>query len=380
MPLAVALITVNGLPATSVFFGVGVAYVLTGLVYRLPLPIQPLKAVAAIAIAEGLSGSTVVAAGWLMGLLLLLLAATGAARWLTRLFTRPVIRGIQLGLGLMLVRSGLSLVSRAQIVPGGAERVVRLASRPIPVGWLLAAGAALLLGWAVRRRRWPAFLVILLFGALVAVTLGGVANDLGQVRLGLSLPRPILPSVSDLATASVLLVLPQIPLTLGNAVFATADTARTYFGTSARRVTPRALLTTMGFSQIVAALFGGVPVCHGSGGLTAHHKMGARTGLAPVLMGSLCLALALFIDGNVLPVVALIPYPVLGALLAFVGVQHGLLVRDVRGRSEAGVVLVIASVGVATGNLAFGFGVGIVLQQVLALLSRLRPRPDKVAL
>ena len=147
LPLAVALITVNGLPATSVFFGVGVAYVLTGLVYRLPLPIQPLKAVAAIAIAEGLSGSTVVAAGWLMGLLLLLLAATGAARWLTRLFTRPVIRGIQLGLGLMLVRSGLSLVSRAQIVPGGAERVVRLASRPIPVGWLLAAGAALLLGW-----------------------------------------------------------------------------------------------------------------------------------------------------------------------------------------------------------------------------------------
>ena len=374
LPLTVALITVNGLSATGVFFGVGIAYLLTGFTYRLPLPVQPLKAVAAIAIAQGLSGSVVVAAGWWMGLLLLLLAVTDLSRWLGRLFTRPVIRGIQLGLGLLLLRSGLLLASRPQIVPGGAEQVIHVVSYPVPLGWPLAAVAVLLLLWALRRRRWTASLIVLSFGALVAVTLGGVTGSVGQLQLGLSLPRPLLPRISDLAIALPLLVLPQIPLTLGNAVFATADTARAYFGPSARRVTPRALLTTMGFSQIIAALFGGVPVCHGSGGLTAHYKLGARSGLAPVLMGSLCLALAVFVDGNVVPILALVPYPVLGTLLAFVGVQHGLLARDLRGWEEGAVAGIIATVGFATHNLALGFGAGIAIQQASRLVRHLQLR------
>lgn len=375
LPMAAALITVNGLSATGVFFGVGLAYILTGLVYRLPLPVQPLKAVAAIAIAQGLSAGTVTAAGWWMGLLLLVFAVTDAARHLGRLFTRPIIRGIQLGLGLLLMRSGVLLALRRELIPGGAEQVVRLASRPVPLGWLLAAAALILLLYGVYRKG-PISLIILTFGALVSLVWGGAADGLGQARLGLALPRIAPPLLPDLWSALVLLVLPQVPLTLGNAVFATADTAQAYFGRDARRVTSRALLTTMGISQVIAALVGGVPVCHGSGGLTAHYKLGARTGMAPVLIGSLCLVLALFVDGNILPILALVPYPVLGALLAFVGMQHGLLARHVRGREEALVVILIAAVGFATGNLALGFGVGIVAQQGGKLTRHLRPRRE----
>ncbi len=374
VPLTVALITVNGLPATSVFFGVGVAYLLTGLFYRLPIPVQPLKAVAAIAIARGLPGTTVAAAGWWMGGLLLLFALTGLYRWLDRFFTRPVIRGIQLGLGLMLVQSGLMLVSRPQVVPGGEERVIHLASRALPLGWLVAAAALLLLGLALRHRRYLASLLLLAFGGLMALTVGGAGRVLGGIRLGIAFPVPALPSTADLMSALLFLVLPQIPLTLGNAVFATVDTAQAYFGSQARRVTPRNLLTTMGISQLVAALFGGMPVCHGSGGLTAHYRLGARTGAAPLIMGALCLALALFVDGNALPVLALIPYPVLGTLLAFVGVQHSLLVRDLRGWEEAGVALTTALLGFATGNLALGFGGGILLQQSFGLARWARAR------
>ncbi|HEY75052.1 MAG TPA: sulfate permease [Thermoflexia bacterium] len=368
VPLAVALITVNGLPATSVFFGAGIAYLLAGFVYRLPIPVQPLKAVAAIAIAHGLSGSVVTAAGWWMGLLLLFFALTDAQRWLSRLFTRPVIRGIQLGLALLLVRSGLSLASRPQVVPGGEDRVIRLAAQVIPLGWIVAVAALLVLLWALRSRRWPASLAVLAFGGAAALTVGGAGRFLGEIHLGLALPAPVLPRPQDLLNALTLLVLPQIPLTLGNAVFATADTARAYFGPQARRVTPRTLLTTMGTSQLIAALFGGVPVCHGSGGITAHYRLGARTGTAPLLMGTLCLGLALFVDGNALPVLALIPYPVLGTLLAFVGVQHGLLARDLRGWPDIGVAVVTAVVGFATRNLAIGFGCGIILHQVLRLV------------
>ncbi|RME39911.1 MAG: sulfate permease, partial [Thermoflexia bacterium] len=224
VPLAVALITVNGLPATGVFFGVGVAYILAGLFYRLPIPVQPLKAVAAIAIARGLSSRTVTAAGWWMGALLLLFALTDAPRWLDRLFTRPVIRGIQLGLGLMLVRSGLALASRPQVVAGGEERVVHLAAQAIPLGWVLAALTAGILLWALRSRRWPPTLLVLAFGGVVALAVGGAGQLLGTVRLGLALPVPALPQPRDLAAALLWLVLPQIPLTLGNAVFATVDT------------------------------------------------------------------------------------------------------------------------------------------------------------
>lgn len=378
VPLVAALITVNGLPATSVFFGIGVAYILSGLFYRLPIPVQPLKAVAAIAIARGLPGTTVAASGWWMGGLLLLFALADFSRWLDHLFTRPVIRGIQLGLGLLLMRSGLALASRPQIVPGGEEQVFHLAARAVPLGWLLAAVAMGVLLWALRSRRWPASLAVLAFGGIMALTVGGAGRFLREVRIGLALPTPTLPQPADLLTALPLLVLPQIPLTLGNAVFATVDTAQTYFGPRARRVTPRNLLTTMGISQWIAALFGGVPVCHGSGGLTAHYQLGARTSAAPLIMGTLCLALALFVDGKALPFLALIPYPVLGILLAFVGVQHSLLVRDLRGWEGIGVALTTASLGFATGNLAIGFGGGIVLQQGIRLLRRIplgRPAP-----
>lgn len=278
LPLAVSLITVNGLSTTAVFFGIGTAYVLAGLFYRLPIPIQPLKAVTAIAIAYGLSSTVVIAAGWWMGLILLLLAITNAARWLERLFTRPIIRGIQLGLALLLVQSGLTLASRPQIVAGGEKRVLALSIGAVPVGWLIALPAMILLIWVLRRRKLPASLVVLGFGVAVAITQGEAARALGRFHLGLALPWPALPAPRDLLQAFILLVLPQLPLTLGNAVYATTDTARCYFGTNAHRVPPRNLLTTMGIAQLIAALFGGVPICHGSGGVTAHYEWGPGAG------------------------------------------------------------------------------------------------------
>jgi len=374
LPLAAALITVNGLSATSVFFGVGIAYIVTGLYYRLPSPVQPLKAGAGSAIARGLGAGAVVAAGWWVGRLRWVLAFTDLRGDIGRLVTRPVMRGIHVGVGLLLVRSGLSLASRPQITLGGPDALLHVAGCAVPVGWLLAGAVALVLGWAAwKRRRWPAAILAILLGLIAVAASGSLGSLIGQVRVGISIPKPVLPRLPDLGSSLVLLVLPQIPLTLGNAVFATADTARRYFGDGAARVTPRNLLKSMGGFQLLAALIGGVPVCHGCGGLTAHYKLGARSGLAPLLLGSACLALALFVDGNVLPLLSLIPYPVLGALLAFVGIQHGMLARDVRSRREWGIIVAIAAVGYATQNLALGFGLGISLEQAgrgLAVLRR----------
>jgi SulP family sulfate permease len=169
------------------------------------------------------------------------------------------------------------------------------------------------------------------------------------------------------------LVIAQLPLTLGNAVVGTWDTARTYFKDDAYRVTPRALTTSMGLANIAAGLFGVMPMCHGSGGLTAHHKLGARTGGANLMIGGLILAVGLFLGIGALPFLSIIPLSVLGVLLAIVGVYHAILIRDLKAKRQMAVAGTVAITTITLGNLAFGFGAGILLHHILRLdISRFR--------
>jgi SulP family sulfate permease len=167
------------------------------------------------------------------------------------------------------------------------------------------------------------------------------------------------------------LALPQIPLSLANSIYSTEDAAQQYFGASATHVTARRLLTTMGLSNIGAALFGGVPVCHGCGGLTAHYRLGARTGGAPLMLGVFFLLFGLLGGQSLLPLLQLIPMAILGVLLAYVGVQHGLLARDLKGWREWLPALTVALVGFLTRNLALGFAAGTALYFSLVFIHRL---------
>jgi MFS superfamily sulfate permease-like transporter len=370
LPITVALITLNHMDATSVFLMMGLAYVGVGLVYRVPIGVQPLKAVAAIAIAGAVAPSIISASGIVMAVILLLLALTGALRVVGKLFPKPVIRGIQLGVGLLLVKAGLSLANRAEVFVGGGGAFSHT-NLFIPASWLLTIVAGGLFIYLIRSKRVPASLALMGLGVLIGVFWGSPlgAKDL---HLGLSLPSFTSPSFGDLSTALVLLVIPQIPLTLGNAVFATAETAKTYFGKGAKKVTPKALLTTMGIANLGAGLLGGMPICHGAGGLTAHYRLGARTGGAGLMIGVVLVALALLVDGNVVPILSLIPYPVLGVLVIFAGVQHSLLARDLRHKGDISVAVAVAVVGLATTNLAYGFGAGIGLYWLLKIVSNMR--------
>jgi SulP family sulfate permease len=111
----------------------------------------------------------------------------------------------------------------------------------------------------------------------------------------------------------------------------------------------------------MAGVLGGMPVCHGSGGLTAHYKFGARTGGASIMIGAIFLAAAIFIDGNALPIFSLIPYATLGLLVSVVGFRHALLARDVEGLLNKTVVAVIAILALVTSSLAIGFAAGLSL-------------------
>ena len=369
LPLMVALIMINGLNATSVLLGVGLFYIFSGLYYRLPMPVQPLKAMSAIAISMGVSASAIGAAGLLMGVILLFLSFTRLITFVVKLFPRPVVRGIQLSVGLILLRKGIELAFSQEIFIGGASYFTGMSQ--FPLGIVLAVLAIAIFFLFRQSRRFPSSLALLIFGlgaGVVFVTIP--AFD----RFSLTLPAIALPSSAEFYFALIALVLPQLPLTLGNAVVGTWDTAKTYFNEKSHRVTPRALTASMGMANIIAGLFGAMPMCHGAGGLTAHYRLGARTGGASIMVGALLLLLGVLFGPVAPSFLSLLPLSVLGILLAVVGIYHALLARDLTGADQIAVASSVAVTTLLLGNLTFGFGAGILLYSFLKIVRGLAKR------
>ena len=284
VPIMATLIVHNGFNATSLLLVFGLTYVATGVYYRVPVPVQPLKAMAAIAIAQGLGADAVCAGAIVMGVLLLALAATGLIKPLTTLFSHGVIRGIQLAVGLLLLRAAFKLSLSDSIVRDGGDAAFQLGSTTVPVALVIAAALLPVMLIAATRRTVPVMLALLppsiVAGALISFP-GVSGSDIGPQT-----PDVGVPSLGMMLSALTLLVIPQLPLTLGNAVIASEDTARGYYGEKAKRVTQRALLTSTGLANLFAGAIGGMSVCHGSGGFTAHRTFGARTGLSTVAFGA----------------------------------------------------------------------------------------------
>ena len=371
LPLILALITLNGVNATSTFLVIALAYFLNAFAYRLPVPVQPLKALAASALALGLSPGVISASAWCVSAIFLLLALSGAVEWVSKLFPAPVVRGIQIGLGLLLLRSAWTLIT---VPADGWEKSIEIGGLSLPLLWLVTFVATIaLIASLIWRPSW-AGLVVVFCGLLIGLYRFGLPN----FQLGLAIPRFDLPSLTDFWPAFVLLVIPQVPLSLANSVFATSDAARQYFGASGEHVSPKRLLMTMGTANIAAAALGGVPVCHGSGGLTAHYRLGARTGGALLFIGVFFLLLGLFGGAGLLSLLRLIPFPALGVLLFYVGFQHMLLARDLKGARRWMVALLVALLSLATQNLAYGFVAGISLHALTAVTDRIwRARKSK---
>jgi hypothetical protein len=350
LPLILALIALNGMDATSVFVGVGIAYVLVALVYRLPIPVQPLKSVSAIALAMGLAPAIIVTGAIWNALAFLGMGLAGIDRWVQKAFPKPVVRGIQLGLAWLLFKSAWSLALKT---PVGWRDDLILNGQTFAWIWVLLGGATLFLVVFLLWKRDLAALGVVFFGVGISTFHLG----LPPLSLQFTLPKllPFIPTWGQLWQGLILLALPQIPLSLGNSIYATVDAARQYFGEKAAHVTERKLMLTMGVTDAMTALIGGVPLCHGCGGLTAHYRFGARTGGAPLMLGGIFLALGLLGGSASMQVFGLIPFPVLGVLLAYVGFQHMLLAQDLRGARAWLTALLVPALTFWTNNLAIGF-------------------------
>jgi SulP family sulfate permease len=356
VPIAVALIVTNGLSATAVLLPAGLLYGVVAFVYRLPVAVQPLKAFGAIAIAEGFGADEIAAGALLMGVIFVGLGASGLVGFASRAFPRPLIRGIQLTVGLLFLEIAWGLV---------ADPPSSFDDHGLGAPALVALGAVVLV--TLLLRRWvPVALVLVLVGAVVMIATADGGIDVGPS----SVDTPSLDAAVFWA-AFTALVLPQLPLSFANSCLAPADAARVYFGERARRVTPGRLATTLGLANLASGGVAGMPVCHGAGGLTAHYALGARTAGAPIVMAVTLIGLALGVGAGLGVLLPGFPLPILAGLLAGAGLLHVGLLRDLRGEWEWIVALVIGVIGSQL-HLAIGLVVGLVLWWGPVLQARLR--------
>jgi sulfate permease, SulP family len=338
VPLAAALILVNGLRPGPLLLMAGLLSLAAGLWFRIPIPVQPLKALTALAVAQQLPPEVIHAGGLLIGGVLVALTATGLADRVARAFTKPVIRSLQLAVGSLLVWTAVDL----------ARRPPELFTAVPRTGWTLALTAATLVAVAIAaHRRWYVASVMVVVGG---IGIAWVAADPALGALSPELPSVALPPVSVWGTAFVLLVIPQLPLTYGNAVVGMADLAREHFP-AATRVRPGSVAWSCGVGNLASALLGGMPMCHGSSGFSAHVRLGATTARMNILLGGVFVVLGVAFPAQVLTLFALLPVWALAGFLAYAGLRHALLVLDLRGWS-LGLAVLAATTGVATGNLA----------------------------
>jgi SulP family sulfate permease len=351
LPLLIPLVVINGVNATLALLLIGFFYVGAGLYYKIPMPVQPLKYVAAATIIGGLSASAIAGAGLIVGIFLLCLGVTGLINRVARVFSKPVVRGVQVGLGLMLFIKGIGFITDSKLFVGG--EAISFFGLPfnLLVGIIGISIAALLL----TNKRLPAAIALIAFGFSI-----GLAFKTPSLALGPQMPPLQLPTVAGLWAGLMLLAIPQIPLTLSNAVISTSELSKKLLKRRASRVSCRALTNSIGVANLGAGLLGGVPMCHGAGGLAAHYRFGARTGGSNLMIGGIFIALALLFGATAISLLGLIPLSILGVLLIFTGIQLMRMLTDVKEKKDLFVVFVIVGLAALT-NMAVAFGAGIVL-------------------
>ncbi len=342
IPFVVAYIAVVRVDPFGILFSFGLAMLACGLYYRTPFPVQPMKAIGAAAATQAaqtatITQATVYAASLSTGLIWLCLGLTGAAKSIAKWVPRHVVVGIILGLGIGFMLQGIRMMNEGRIIAA-----------------IALVGAVLLL----TNRVVPAMFVLLLLGiGYGAVLHPELVRNLLMTRPAIRLPTFALLGLTwhDFLIGTAVLTVPQLSLTLGNAVIAVREENNRLFPD--RSITEDTIATSTGAMNLASAALGGVPMCHGAGGMAAHVAFGARTGGAPIILGTCLLGLALFFSGSIHTLFDLFARPILGVILFLTGAQLALGSCDFsKNKQERFITLITAALAMWNVGLAFVAG------------------------
>jgi MFS superfamily sulfate permease-like transporter len=338
-PLLAALSLQTGMDGGMLLATAGAAYIAAGWLYRVPMAVQPLKSVVVAALAIGATAAEVGLSGFIVGICCFALSFCGANR-LAALAPRHLVHGLQMALGIMLLTKGTQ-VGWAVPEDHGKAAFAALAiavvffsgrtERPV-MGWIAAAG--ILAG---------------VYFAQNGVGSAGAVEARSEIHL-----KTILA-----------LALPQMVLTLANSVVGTHDAASRYFGAAARRVTPKRLLRSIGIGNIIAAPLGGMPFCHGAGGLTAHVKGGARSWRMNLVIGGTLISLAAISFVLPAPLIPAYPKVLMAALLVATGWFHMRLAEPSwKTPALRGTLAVMGVTAIATQDMLWVLGAGVACEML----------------
>jgi len=355
IPHVIGAMTVAGLAPAGVLFGFATFLIATGLFYGLPLPVQPMKAISAVILTGGLRPGEVAAAGMMIGVVLLVLGVTGWIGRLARAIPQSVSAGLQLGLGLLMGALGLKLILETPWIGFGSlallfalTRIPRCPAAPI------ALAAAMIAGWAT-----------------------GNMGSAPEVSVPPGVPHLVIPSWAEVWRSFQVAVLPQLSLTLTNAVIVTASLSRQLFPSTGSIASERRLALSSGLANVLLCPFGAMPMCHGAGGLAAQFRFGARTGLAPIIFGVVLLVLAVGFADHAAAPFALIPIGAVGSLLIFAGTDLAISRRLFDGRPSCLWVIGATALVTVTVNPALGLILGWVSEFIRAAIVR-RSIPERL--
>ncbi len=362
VPLLVGLVGVNGMPFVSSLFFAGLFNFVTGLLYPIPMAVQPMKAIAAIALTERLAPDEIVAAGLVTSVVVLLLGVSGGIHVVHRVVPKVVVRGLQLGIGLALAQRGAGWALGVPLTE--------------PMGLFVLASLALIL---VNMR--------FAFPAALAVFSGGLAWELLShpalpvFELQLSFPALAFPAVEVLPVAAGV-ALAQLPLTTLNSVISVVVLSRDLFpglsalpGVEGQPVTLRKVSVTVGLMNVVGSLFGALPMCHGAGGLAGQYRFGARTNGSILFLGMLKMLTAVLLGLPLFHLIKGYPQEILGVLLLAAGLELALSGRRITTDGDFHLVLLTAVTILVKGTL-FGVLLGTAAYWFLWVLHRSRGEGD----
>jgi MFS superfamily sulfate permease-like transporter len=349
IPFVVAYISLLKMDPYGILLAFGIALIVSGLYYKTPFPIQPMKAIGAVATTQAaqtitITPNAVYGAGMVTGVIWFLLGITGAAKKVAEWVSRPVAVGIVLGLGFSFMLEGIKMMAQ---------------------GWLLGGAALLVTMLLLSNRAVPVMFLLLVVGAFAAVAQNPVLLDqLATIRVDFRAPSFALGSMTwqELMIGTVFLALPQVPLTLGNAIIAITEENNRLFPD--RQVTERKVAISTGIMNLLGPIVGSVPMCHGAGGMAGHVRFGARTGGAPIILGGILVLTALFFSGSVDTIFKIFPAPVLGVILFLTGAQLALGSCDF-GKSKEDRFVSLVTAGCAVWNIGLAFVIGVATYHLL---------------
>ena len=342
IPFVVAYLAVLKLDPLGVLLSFGIAMVVAGVIYKTPFPVQPMKAVGAVATTQAaqtltITAGAVYAASLVTGVMWFVLGLTGAAQKASKLVARPVVVGIILGLGMGFMLSG-----------------VKLMESNWPIAAIAGTGTLLLLA----NRRFPAMFLLILFGAgWSLVTDPSTLSGLAGVSIDPRFPKFAVAGIgwNDVLIGTVFLALPQMPLTWGNAIIAITEENNRLFPD--RPVSEQRVAISTGVINVGSAMLGGIPMCHGAGGMAGHVRFGARTGGAPIFLGTILIVIALFFSTSVTALLRIFPESILGVVLFLTGAQLALGACDIsKDKGERFATVVTAALAIWNVGLAFVVG------------------------